>query len=163
MEEISLDNKGQDDYLDTCEGKFLRNLMTQKIDSNIYEPRCCRDCKYHRPNWDFRSCKFSYLEEKMQKLLYEYIKDNGVIKSYQISALRDELNMNGNLSRNEVIQILKDYQMGRKPAMRINFTSNQLRKYFSAYYSSQEAKAVIEKLLGKWKKEQDKKNQEGDK
>ena len=105
----------------------------------------------------------SYLEEKMQKWLYEYIKDNGVIKSYQISALRDELNMNGNLSRNEVIQILKDYQMGRKPAMRINFTSNQLRKYFPAYYSSQEAKAVIEKLLGKWKKEQDKKNQEGDK
>ena len=47
--------------------------------------------------------------------------------------------------------------------MRINFTSNQLRKYFPAYYSSQEAKAVIEKLLGKWKKEQDKKNQEGDK
>ena len=76
---------------------------------------------------------------------------------------QDELNMNGNLSRNEVIQILKDYQMGRKPAMRINFTSNQLRKYFPAYYSSQEAKAVIEKLLGKWKKEQDKKNQEGDK
>ena len=105
----------------------------------------------------------SYLEEKMQKWLYEYIKDNGVIKSYQISALRDELNMNGNLSRNEVIQILKDYQMGRKPAMRINFTSNQLRKYFPAYYTSQEAKAVIEQLLGKWKKEQEKKNQEGDK
>ena len=98
----------------------------------------------------------SYLEEKMQKWLYEYIKDNGVIKSYQISALRDELNMNGNLTRNEVIQILKDYQMGRKPAMRINFTSNQLRKYFPAYYSSEEAKAVIERLLDQWKKEQDK-------
>ena len=98
----------------------------------------------------------SYLEEKMQKWLYEYIKDNGVIKSYQISALRDELNMNGNLTRNEVIQILKDYQMGRKPAMRINFTSNQLRKYFPAYYSSEEAKAVIEQLLDRWKKEQDK-------
>lgn len=98
----------------------------------------------------------SYLEEKMQKWLYEYIKDNGVIKSYQISALRDELNMNGNLTRNDVIQILKDYQMGRKPAMRINFTSNQLRKYFPAYYSSEEAKAVIEQLLDQWKKEQDK-------
>ncbi len=98
----------------------------------------------------------SYLEEKIQKWLYEYIKDNGVIKSYQISALRDELNMNGNLTRNEVIQILKDYQMGRKPAMRINFTSNQLRKYFPAYYSSEEAKAVIEQLLDRWKKEQDK-------
>ena len=98
----------------------------------------------------------SYLEEKMQKWLYEYIKANGVIKSYQISALRDELNMNGNLTHNEVIQILNDYQMGRKPAMRINFTSNQLRKYFPAYYSSEEAKAVIEQLLDRWKKEQDK-------
>ena len=98
----------------------------------------------------------SYLEEKMQKWLYEYIKDNGVVKSYQISALRDELNMNGNLMHNEVIQILNDYQMGRKPAMRINFTSNQLRKYFPAYYSSEEAKAVIEQLLDRWKKEQDK-------
>ena len=104
----------------------------------------------------------SYLEEKMQKWLYEYIKDNGVIKSYQVSALREELAMHESLSRNEVIQILNDYQPGRKPAMRINFTSNQLRKYFPAYYSSQEAKAVIEKLLEQWKKEQDRKSKEGE-
>lgn len=104
----------------------------------------------------------SYLDEKIQKWLYEYIKDNGVIKSYQVSGLREELTMHESLGRNEVIQILNDYQPGRKPAMRINFTSNQLRKYFPAYYSSQEAKAVIEKLLEQWKKEQDKKSKEGE-
>ena len=98
----------------------------------------------------------SYLDKKIQKWIYEYIKDNGVIKSYQISALRDELNMNANLTHNDVVQILNEYQMGRKPVMRINFTSNQLRKYFPAYYSSEEAKAVIEQLLDRWKKEQDK-------
>ena len=101
--------------------------------------------------------EISYLDELIQRWLYEYIKDNGVIKTYQISALREELSVKGELTRNEVIQILNDYQPGRKPAMRINFTSNQLRKYFPAYYTSQEAKAVIESLLEQWKKEQNKK------
>ena len=98
----------------------------------------------------------SFLEEKMQKWLYEYIKDNGVIKSYQVSALREELNTNPDLSHQDVIRILNDLHPSRKPAMRINFTSNQLRKYFPAYYSSEEAKEVIEQLLAQWKKEQDK-------
>lgn len=98
----------------------------------------------------------SHIDSKIQKWLHEYIRDNGTIKSYQIIALRDGLNTNPDMKREEVIQILNDNQPGRKPAMRINFTSNQLRKYFPAYYTSQEARAVIEELLANWKKEQDK-------
>ncbi|KSV60593.1 ParB/RepB/Spo0J family partition protein [Acetivibrio ethanolgignens] len=98
----------------------------------------------------------SHIDQKIQKWLHEYIRDNGTIKSYQIIALRKELNTNPDLTQEEVIQILNDNQPGRKPAMRINFTSNQLRKYFPAYYTSQEARAVIEELLANWKKEQDK-------
>ena len=97
----------------------------------------------------------SHIDAKIQKWLYEYIKYNGTIKSYQIIALRNELKINPNITQTNVIQILNDNQPGRKPSMRINFTSNQLRKYFPAYYSSQEAKAVIEGLLANWKKEQD--------
>jgi ParB family chromosome partitioning protein len=97
----------------------------------------------------------SFLDERIQKWIFEYIKDNGVIKSYQVSALREEMNTNPEPSHEEVIRILNDLQPDRKPAMRINFTSNQLRKYFPAYYSSEEAKEVIEKLLTQWKKEQD--------
>ena len=104
----------------------------------------------------------SDLDEKIQNWLYEYIKDNGVIKSYQISALRDEMNMVDNITREDVFRVLNDYLPGRKPSMRLNFTSNQLRKYFPAYYTAQEAKSVIEKLLEQWKKEQEKKNQAGD-
>lgn len=104
----------------------------------------------------------SHLDEKIQKWLYEYIKDNGVIKSYQISALRDEMNMVDNITREDVFRVLNDYLPGRKPSMRLNFTSNQLRKYFPAYYTAQEAKSVIENLLEQWKKEQEKKNQAGD-
>ena len=98
----------------------------------------------------------SHIDQKIQKWLHEYIRDNGTIKSYQIIALREELNTNPDLTHEEVIRILNDNQPGRKPAMRINFTSNQLRKYFPAYYTSQEARAVIEELLTNWKKEQDK-------
>lgn len=104
----------------------------------------------------------SYLDERIQKWLYEYIKDNGVIKSYQISALRDEMNMVDNITREDVFRVLNDYLPGRKPSMRLSFTSNQLRKYFPAYYTAQEAKSVIENLLEQWKKEQEKKNQAGD-
>ena len=98
----------------------------------------------------------SHIDSKIQKWLHEYIRDNGTIKSYQIVALREGLNINPDMTREEVVQILNDNQPGRKPAMRINFTSNQLRKYFPAYYTSQEARAVIEGLLANWKKEQDK-------
>lgn len=100
----------------------------------------------------------SHVEQKIQKWLYEYIKENGTIKSYQITALRDELKMNPDISQKDMIEILNNNQPGRMPSMRINFTSNQLRKYFPAYYSSQEAKAIIEELLTNWKKEQDKRS-----
>lgn len=98
----------------------------------------------------------SHIEEKIQKWIFEYVKDNGVVKSYQITALREELNTKPDLSHEEVINVLNGLQPNRKPAMRINFTSTQLRKYFPAYYSSEDAKAVIEDLLTQWKKEQDK-------
>lgn len=98
----------------------------------------------------------SYIDPKIQKWLYEYIKENGVLKSYQVAALRDELSKDEDLSHADVISILNGNMPGRKPAMRVNFTSNQLRKYFPAYYTADEAKKVIEQLLTQWKKDQDK-------
>lgn len=98
----------------------------------------------------------SYIDEKIQKWLYEYLKDNGVLKSYQVAALREELNRMENITHQDVIAILNGNQPDRKPAMRVNFTSNQLRKYFPAYYTADEAKKVIEQLLTQWKKDQDK-------
>lgn len=97
----------------------------------------------------------SYIAPEVQKWLYEYLKDNGVLKSYQVSALRDELSRMENITQQAVIAILNGNQPDRKPSMRVNFTSNQLRKYFPAYYTADEAKKVIEQLLTQWKKEYD--------
>lgn len=57
----------------------------------------------------------SYIDEKIQKWLYEYLKDNGVLKSYQVTALRDELNRTENLTHQDVIAILNGNQPDRKP------------------------------------------------
>lgn len=102
--------------------------------------------------------EISHLNPTIQRWLFEYIKDNGTIKSYQITALREAISYNPEITRDEATKIMNDNLPGRMPAMRVNFTSNQLRKYFPAYYSAQEAKAVIEEILANWKKEQDKKN-----
>lgn len=102
--------------------------------------------------------EISHLNPTIQRWLFEYIKDNGTIKSYQITALREVISYNPEITRDEATKIMNDNLPGRMPAMRVNFTSNQLRKYFPAYYSAQEAKAVIEEILANWKKEQDKKN-----
>ena len=98
----------------------------------------------------------SYLDKKLQSWVYEYIKENGVIKSYQIATVRQFLDTyHEELKKNQLIQILNENQPSRQPAMKLSFTSNQLRKYFPAYYTSEEAKSVIEKLLKQWKKEQE--------
>ena len=98
----------------------------------------------------------SYLNEKLQNWLFEYIKEKGSIKSYQITAVRQFMDTyHEELKKNQLIQILNEHQPSRQPAMKLSFTSNQLRKYFPAYYTSEEVKAVIENLLKQWKKEQE--------
>ena len=49
----------------------------------------------------------SYLDEQIQKWVYEYIKDNGFIKPVQISALKNHPNLS-NASQHMIITILND-------------------------------------------------------
>ena len=77
----------------------------------------------------------SYLDEKIQKWIFEYIKANGVIKSYQIVALRRYLDENENIKQSELIKILNDNLSGRVPSPSVTFNSKKLYKYFPAYYT----------------------------
>ena len=97
----------------------------------------------------------SYLDEKIQKWIFEYIKANGVIKSYQIVALRRYLDENENIKQSELIKILNDNLSGRVPSPSVTFNSKKLYKYFPAYYTKQEMEEIMEQLLMKWKKEQE--------
>lgn len=98
----------------------------------------------------------SYLDRTIQKWIYQYIKDNGVVKSYQISALRYFLEDTKKVTQSEVISVLNENLPGRLPSHRVAFSGKQLKKYFPAYYTADEMEKVIVSLLEKWKKEQEK-------
>ena len=96
----------------------------------------------------------SHLEEKIQKWLYQYIKENGVIKSYQIIALRHHLETTDKITQSELIKILNENLPGRLPSQKVTLNKKKLHEYFPAYYTSEEIEDVILKLLRQWKKEQ---------
>lgn len=96
----------------------------------------------------------SYLSKEIQDWIYEYICENGVVKSYQIIALRQFILDNGELSQIEMIKVLNENLSGRLPSHRVAFTGKTLKKYFPAYYTAEEMEQVILSLLAKWKEEQ---------
>ena len=69
----------------------------------------------------------SYISQEVQKWLYEYIKDNGVIKSEQIAKLREHLE-NNTINQVEMIQLLNGSLKGRKTTKSI--VSSYYRRTF---------------------------------
>ncbi len=95
----------------------------------------------------------SYLSKELQAWIYEYICENGILKSYQIIALRHYLQDNPEPSQLEVIKVLNDNLPGVKSNNRISFSAKTMKKYFPAYFSADEMQDVILKLLEQWKTE----------
>lgn len=94
--------------------------------------------------------EISYIDQSVQKWLCEYIHDNGVIKPEQITALRSRLE-SGSINQSQMISILNENLKGRLPAVKVNLTEKELRKYFPASYSSEDMESVIIALLEGWK------------
>ena len=92
----------------------------------------------------------SYIGQDVQKWLYEYIKDNGVVKPEQIAKLREHLEKN-KVNQMEMIQILNGSLKGRHPSKKVTLSEKKLYKYFPSHYSSSEMEDVIMKLLEEWK------------
>ncbi len=98
----------------------------------------------------------SYLKADVQKWIYQYVKENGVVKSYQVTALRQYIENVDHYTQSEVISVLNENLPGRLPSHRVAFSGKQLKKYFPAYYTADEMEKVIVSLLEKWKHEQEK-------
>ena len=95
----------------------------------------------------------SYISQEVQKWLYEYIKDNGVIKSEQIAKLREHLE-NNTINQVEMIQLLNGSLKGRYPSKKVTLSEKKLYKYFPSNYSSSDMEGVILTLLEEWKHRQ---------
>ena len=100
--------------------------------------------------------EISYLDKEIQKWLFEYIRDNGLVKPKQIALLREACKT-GIMTEGKLIAILNDSQPGRTPSTKNLISEKKLRKYFPSDYSAEDMRSVIVELLEQWSqgKEQD--------
>lgn len=94
----------------------------------------------------------SYLNKEIQKWLFEYIKENGPVKSVQVAALRRAIENGALMTQEKMISILIENQPGGKPNRKVTFSENKLRSYFPEKTSPVEIEEVILNLLEIWKR-----------
>ena len=95
----------------------------------------------------------SYLDEQVQKWVYEYYRDNGFLKSVQVEALRNQQNLS-NASQYSVISIMNDALPKKNTAAKVSFSEKKLDKYFPSHYSAKDRETVIIQLLEQWSEAQ---------
>ena len=98
--------------------------------------------------------EISYFNKNVQQWLYEYIKENGMIKQEQIMELR-QYREDKNMTQEQLIGILVKSRSTTDKRKKITITERKLNKYFPAYYSQTEIERVIVGLLEQWKAEQE--------
>lgn len=100
--------------------------------------------------------EISYLDKEIQKWLFEYIRDNGLVKPKQIALLREACKT-GIMTEGKLIAILNDSQPGRTPSTKNLISEKKLRQYFPSDYTEEDMRSVIVELLEQWSqgKEQD--------
>ena len=90
--------------------------------------------------------EISYLDKEIQKWLFEYIRDNGLVKPKQIVLLREACKT-GIMTEGKLIAILNDSQPGRTPSTKNLISEKKLRKYFPSDYTEEDMRSVIVELL----------------
>lgn len=95
----------------------------------------------------------SYLDDQIQKWVYEYFKDNGFLKPVQVEALKNYSNLS-NATQQSVISIMNDALPKKSTCAKITFSEKKLDKYFPSHFSSKERENIIIQLLEKWSEEQ---------
>ena len=100
--------------------------------------------------------ELSFLNKNIQQWIYEYIKENGMIKQEQLMELRQYRDDNS-MTQEQLINILIQGRATVAKRKKITITERKLNKYFPAYYSQTEIEKVLVSLLEKWKEDQEEK------
>ena len=95
----------------------------------------------------------SYLDEQVQKWVYEYFRENGFLKPVQVEALKNNPNI-ANANQFNIISIMNDALPKKSKETKISFSAKKLDKFFPAHYSVKERENIIIQLLEKWSEEQ---------
>ena len=96
----------------------------------------------------------SYLDNQVQKWVYEYYKDNGFLKPIQIAALKEQPNLT-NTTQYNVISILNGALPQKTVSAKVSLSEKKLDKYFPPHYSVKQREEIIIQLLEQWSNEQE--------
>lgn len=97
----------------------------------------------------------SYLSPQVQKMLYDYMLENGICKAFQLYALRDYLKEHESITKMELIRILNENAPKNETNkfQKITIPKAKLKEYFPTFYTKSQIENVLFKLLEDWKKE----------
>ena len=91
------------------------------------------------------------IDPRVQKFVFEYIKENGVLKREQYVVLRDYRG-SSDIPQNKLIEVLNSAMPSRVPKKKVILEEHLLYKYFPAYYTESEMKNIVINLLEQLKK-----------
>ncbi len=94
----------------------------------------------------------SFFNEEVQQWIYEYIKENGVIKPAQISKLKAYMDGNNPISQSIMIDLFHEC-IPKHFKRKYVIPEKRLDQYFPTYYTDKQIDDVIYGLLEKWSKE----------
>ena len=98
--------------------------------------------------------ELSYMNKNVQQWIYEFIRENGMIKQEQLMELR-KYRDDANMTQEQLINILIGSVSTTPTTKKITLNERKLHKFFPAYYSKTEMERVIFGLLEQWKQAQD--------
>ena len=98
--------------------------------------------------------EISYMNKNVQQWIYEFIRENGMIKQEQLMELR-KYRDDQNMTQEQLINILIGSVSTVPVSKKITINERKLHKFFPAYYSKTEMERVIFGLLEQWKQAQE--------
>ena len=98
--------------------------------------------------------ELSFMNKNVQQWIYEFIRENGMIKQEQLMELR-KYRDDSNMTQDQLINILIASMSTTPVSKKITLNERKLHKFFPAYYSKTEMEQVILGLLEQWKQAQE--------
>lgn len=98
--------------------------------------------------------ELSFMNKNVQQWVYEFIRENGMIKQEQLMELR-KYRDDSNMTQEQLINILIGSASTTPASKKITLNERKLHKFFPAYYSKTEMERVIFGLLEQWKQAQE--------
>lgn len=97
----------------------------------------------------------SFLDAKVQEMLYAYMLENDICKTFQIFALRDYLKEHETITKMELIRILNENAPinENNRFQKITITRERLKDFFPVFYTKSQMETVLFQLLTEWKKQ----------